>query len=189
MALHINIWYTPRSRSTALLRCLSNIENSKVFHENFVWAFLHGETDSRTSENPENFAHLQFSKLTPKGFNYTNTLAEYINESSKIKISKDSLMAVKKEDYHKIMTKDSVNIILTREPVRCFTSGVPGRDCIFYDVIKPDSNKAVFSFQEFYSAHLDVIEYVYEHCTQPAYLLKGGFFIFHHNIVLIFQPI
>ena len=53
--VQINIWFIPRTRSTALAKCLSNISDSKVFFENLVWAFYLGDEDRRES--------VSFSKL------------------------------------------------------------------------------------------------------------------------------
>ena len=38
--VQVNFWFIPRSRSTALLRCLANIPGSKVLFEKFIWGYV-----------------------------------------------------------------------------------------------------------------------------------------------------
>ena len=58
--VHINIWFAPQSRSTALMRCLSNIPDSKVFFENFIWSYFLGDKDRLESVSLSAFLGVQY---------------------------------------------------------------------------------------------------------------------------------
>ena len=173
MTQHLNIWFTPRSRSTALLRCLSNIENSKVYPESFMWTNFYRKADSdglRTS------GRFDFENYTPDGFTYKTVLEQYMGDKSHVKIVKDYFFTLEPEDYDKVITKDSINIVLIRNPANTITSTNHETRQVFYDFIRPGNIKGDVDFVDFYSSLLDVIEYVHEHCTRPAHILTGELF-------------
>ena len=138
-----------------------------------MWAHFYGDTDSRTSRNPEKFTNLDFIKLIPKGYNYTSVMEEYLKDESGIKIIKDYPFTVKSEDYHRVVTDDSINIVLIRKPANVFTSLMPVTKELFYDSMCPDGKPSVLDFVEIYSSLLDIIDYVHDHCAQPAFILTG----------------
>ena len=159
--VNVNFWFTPRSRSTALLRCLSNIPDSKIIFEKFTWLCV-------SEAAPETFD--LFGVGNDPTFTYENILEEWRAEPSKFKILKELNVAVKDETLPEIADKDSVNIFLVRSPALTATSNMPSADITYYDVI---SESEALDMPMVYQKMLDAIEFVKKNCEKPPLILPG----------------
>ncbi|XP_075257081.1 uncharacterized protein LOC142349424 [Convolutriloba macropyga] len=165
--VQINIWFVPRSRSTALMRCLSNIPDSKVFFENFIWAYLLGDKDSMHTERPEDLGVVKNIATVP-GVNTNSIIQQWTENQAKVKILKDLFFALKGR-HEEVIEKDSVNIFLVRDPEYVFTSFLPTANKLYYYPVK-----SVFpDLRVFYECILDGIEAVTKLSSKQPLIIDG----------------
>ncbi|XP_063728090.1 uncharacterized protein LOC134855484 [Symsagittifera roscoffensis] len=159
----VNLWFIPRSRSTALLRCLSNIPGSKVFFEKLTFCDF-------VNNFPHIFEEGKVSDDQPLE-TYEDVLKAVLNNSSPIKIVKDIAGTLKTDDYPKLMTKESVNIFAFRHPALVETSVITGHAIPYFEVNK----RAGFpvKMNEAYESMLEMIKYVKQNCDHEPVVLPG----------------
>ena len=165
----VNLWFIPRSRSTALLRCLSNIPGSKVFFEKLTFCDF-------VNNFPHIFEEGKVSDDQPLE-TYEDVLKAVLNNSSPIKIVKDIAGTLKTDDYPKLMTKESVNIFAFRHPALVETSVITGHAIPYFEVNK----RAGFpvKMNEAYESMLEMIKYVKQNCDHEPVVLPGKTFMVH----------
>ncbi|XP_075246737.1 uncharacterized protein LOC142340145 [Convolutriloba macropyga] len=166
--VQINIWFTPRSRSTALVRCLSNIPDSKVFFENFLWAFYLGDEDSMYTKYRDQMGAQADSHVVP-GYNTNSAIKQWTENTAKVKILKDFIFALN-DRYEEVIEKDAVNIFLVRDPEYVFTSFLPTAKTYFYHISKRTHKDVTV----FYGAILKGIQTVSKICTKPPIIIDGA---------------
>ena len=161
----INLWFIPRSRSTALLRCLSNIPGSKVFFEKLTFCDF-------VNNFPHIFEEGKVSDDQPLE-TYEDVLKGVLNNSSPIKIVKDIAGTLKTDDYPKLMTKESVNIFAFRHPALVETSVITGHAIPYFEVNK----RAGFPVKM--NEAYEMIKYVKQNCDHEPVVLPGKTFMVH----------
>ena len=165
--VHINIWFVPRSRSTALVRSLSQLPDSKVFFENFLWAFYLGDEDSVFTKNPAPLGE-KAAEHVVAGFNTKSVVKNLSQNEAKVKIIKDFIYALK-GDYEMAISKDSVNVFLVRDPEYVFTSFLPNSKLYFHNITKRSHSDVSF----YYSEVLKGVDYVEKNCDIPPLIIDG----------------
>ncbi|XP_022086954.1 branched-chain-amino-acid aminotransferase-like protein 2 [Acanthaster planci] len=167
----IIIWSSPRTCSTALLKCMSSLPNTKVFDELYSIAFLLGpdrlNQTSIEEETPYN-EPTQDPIHTDKGYAFPSSICTYnwIKETlqqdypdKEIIISKEIVYCLNHrydslpEGYH--------HVFLLRHPSKVF----PSWKKLTYEVLT-----AIPEFPSQVPASLD--EFVFDH--QPPHLLPPG---------------
>ncbi len=159
--VNVNVWFVARSRSTALMRCLSNIPGTKILFEKFLWTFV-------VEADPKAVAELGID--IPPEYTYDNVLKEHREDSSKFKVTKDFLYSIKDKDLPYLMSEDSINIFLAREPAVVATSWLPNAGMTYHDLLQTGQ---WFDLQAFYSRMRDGINYVKQNCKRPPLILPG----------------
>ena len=159
--VNVNVWFAARSRSTALMRCISNIPGTKILFEKFLWTVVN-EAD------PALIAELGID--IPPDFTYDNVLKQHREDSSKFKVTKDFLISVKDEDFPYLMSEDSVNIFLARDPALVATSWLPTASITYYEVLQMSH---LHDLTAFYTRMRDGIKFVKQNCKKPPLILPG----------------
>ena len=165
--VQINIWFIPRSRSTALIRCLSQIPDSKVFFESFLWAFYLGDEDSIVVEHPELVQPQAKDHIVP-GFNFKAVLKEFKETKAKVTILKDFTFALKGRN-EEVIDKDAVNVFLCRDPKYVFSSFLGASQKYFYEITKQNHPDVTVH----YKAMLQGIDYVSKNCSKHPIIIDG----------------
>ncbi len=157
MMVNLNVWFIPRSRSTALTRAISNIPGTQIFYENFLATYFTEKTDQHATDSDVRAA-------------YDSIMEAYRKDTSPHRVVKDFPMTVGKEFLTEIVTRDSVNVFLTRDPALVATSKLPKTGQLFYDISRA-VNK--FSLEYVYQEMLQVLNYVLETCEKSPLILSG----------------
>lgn len=165
--VHINIWFIPRSRSTALIRSLSQIPDSKVFFEAFLWAFYLGDEDSIVTDQPHLVPEKAKEHIVP-GYNFKSVLKQFKESDAKVTILKDFTFALKGR-YEEVIDKDSVNVFLCRDPKYVFSSFLQASQKYFYEITKQNHPDLTIHYQ----AMLQGIDYVSKNCTKHPLIIDG----------------
>lgn len=167
MVQQINIWFIPRSRSTALMKCLSQIPESKTFFEAFLWAFYLGDEDSIVTDYPHLVPEKAKEHIVP-GFNYKSVLKQFKECDAKVTVMKDFIFALKGR-FADVIDKDSVNIFLCRDPKYVFSSFLSASQKYFYEVTKQNHPDVTIHYQ----AMLQGIDYVTKNCSKHPIIIDG----------------
>lgn len=160
--VNVNFWFTPRSRSTAMLRCLSNIPGSKVLFEKFCWSLV-------TDNAPDTIA--MFGIEIDPSVTYEKILDEWRNTKCDFKIMKDLSIAVHEEDKAEILDEDSINIFIVRSPAHAATSYLPSAEISYYEII---TSSGAFDFTMTYQNLLDTYLSAVKKCKKPPMIISGS---------------
>ncbi len=159
--VNVNIWFVARSRSTAFSRCISNIPGTTVFHEVLLSAhfeqqgnrdILHVDSDSTKD------TYLDFMEL-------------YRSCQSKFRVLKEFPMSIRPESYPEVLTPDSVNVFLLRDPILVATSASSKLDKYFFDLL--ETLPECYNLVTYYQDMLKMIECVEVNCHKPPLILTG----------------
>ena len=165
--VYINIWYIPRSRSTVLTKCLSQISNCKVFFEPFLWASFLGDEDSAATNNPGSIPEAIKEHVVP-GFNYKSVLKQFREYDAKVTILKDFIYNFDGR-YEEIIDKDSLNVLLYSDPKYVLSSYLKECNQYVHEVLKEFIPDLTVS----YTSMLECIEYVSQNCSKIPIIVDG----------------
>ena len=158
--VNVNIWFIPRSRSTALTRCLSNIPASRVFCEPFQAALVLEKNQAVAAEMPD-------SENTAQ-----KVIEKYLQDCSDIKIIKEVPLSVKPEFYPSVITGDSINIFLVRHPALVASSQLGKGDKTYFDILVEYPTNTL---AELFEKMETVLQYVVANCKNPPLVVPGSF--------------
>ncbi len=159
--VNVNVWFIPRSRSTVLTKCLSNIPGTKVYHEYFQAALIIEEC--RAELEAQNLP------IDPQ-CTIDNLMKKFNNDKSKFRLVKETPLGISKEILTELITEDSVNVFLLRDPALVATSWLSKSNKIKYDILADFPN---FTLEAFYQRMLEALIYAREKCSKAPLIVTG----------------